>query len=361
MAISTGLNRFIQAIEGGGRARHPQDVEYTPEERQRARAAVNAQTQSSLRANPSAALAGGAGWQDFEQYHQYQRALREGRGGKHKVGVFEGGGDLNQRPLTGSGATRLVTSSGRAPSAPRRMAQPSATPRAAVSGGIMDAFMDPTTGGFGSWAADGTPRRALQELAMRQLRAATEQGEQGVRRGQATLDYETPGGRFESPYTMRRAAEARQIESDASWQQAQDANDQWWRFTDPQEQHSQGRVIERLQTQALPAQTAAESRRDVAGINQETQNFRAQMALLQTALNALQRGETGTTGYNQPRADQLGSQFDQTLRGAQGVMPQGSGSTAPAAGPPDGGPARRVDRNGRAIVWDPDEQDWFYE
>jgi len=116
MATMTVNNRFIREVERRGPRAQFGDVAYTGAERSAAKRLGDVNARTALMTNPSGAgVAGGKDWQDFDQYHGYQRQLAAGRGGKHTVGAFSGGGDINQRSLDGSSPTFQVNGGGPMP------------------------------------------------------------------------------------------------------------------------------------------------------------------------------------------------------------------------------------------------------
>jgi hypothetical protein len=153
---------------------------------------------------------------------------------------------------------------------------------------------------------------------------------------------------FTQHITPQRGALARDEASRDSWQGAADESGQYWRYGEPREQAQFGREMDITEARALPARVAAESRLGVADRTQAGGDRRAQMALLESILSNLRAGEVGTTGYNQPRADQLGQEFD----AARGVA---MGAARPAAGGA-GGLAPGQSRNPRIPPGTPSQQ-----
>jgi len=331
MATRTVNNRFIREIERRGARPEFGDVAYSGAERAEAKRIGDANARVALLTNPSGAgVAGGKDWQDFEQYHGYQKQLAAGRGGRHTVNAqsISGGGDINQRALTGDSPTELVSSGGRRP---------------AAGAGVftMPQAARPTaTGDAPAWLE--TLRADAEAAQLRDLIAGTET--QGRLRQQSMTDRALaalnlaktgPGTQGGRDLETGQRAFAREQGSMDSWQKSKDNSGQYWAHEEPIEQNQFGQKRDLAEINAIPAQIAATSRLGVAQTNQGGANYRSELQTLSDLVASLQRGETGAHGFNDPRAAQLGGEFDAARGLAQSRVAQGaSGATPPRPGMP---------------------------
>lgn len=325
MATRTVNNRFIREIERRGPRPQFGDVAYTGDERAEAKRIGDLNAKTALFTNPSGAgVAGGKDWQDFEQYHGYQRQLAAGRGGKHTVNAqsISGGGDINQRALNGDSDTVLVSSGGRRPAAGAGVF---AMPQAAR----------PTaTGNAPAWLET---LRADAEAA--QLRDAIHGAEtQGRLRQQTMTDRALAAmhqaQNYEGSQNATRRKEldrefAREEGSRDTWQASKDKSGTYWAHGEPVERNQFGQRRDLAEINAIPAQIAANSRMGVAQTNQTGANYRSELQTLSDLVASLQRGESGAHGFNDPRAAQLGGEFDAARGLAQSRVQSGAGGATP--------------------------------
>jgi hypothetical protein len=297
-------------------------------------------------------LVGGYHWQEFEDFHKVRQNMEALKGNKYKVGSISGSGDINQRPASGAGPTFQVN--GSTASRPSVQALSSGSTRMPSSRSV-DALGSSDWGLLARRAA--TPEQALLQQKLQRLfdaQVSSAEAAAMIDRREADPQWAPGTPNWYNRQRMRKGLE-REVESDASWQQAADKSGQYWQYDEPREANEHTRRLALTTAQAEPARVAAQSRTQVADINRDGRLSQEELRQLGNIMTQLRQGESGAFGYNDDRAGALGQRFDQV----QGdMLNRVGGAGAPAGGDvPDRpgsyvGHRMRDQETGRRFEWD---------
>jgi hypothetical protein len=328
-------------------------------------------------------------WGQFDDFHKV-RQIEEGlKGNRYRVGTIQGGGDLNQRPVSGAGVSRQIN----APttrSAPRPAA--AAAPRQVAGGSDMYDFLSqrPVT----------AERASVQDLVMRGLRAQVAQQEAAGMTATREADPQFAEGTPNWYNRQRRQSELQDDLSEgtmlsnargasnayemygrdhASTQAMDAARNQANIYRDPTVAGARAvkegeaetvanrehrRLMERSMINALPTYIATQGRLDQTGITADQRARTAQLTQLRAEINnARQYGDTARVAELTPQLDALMALEAQAPRPtatpgrAQGAGPR-AGAGAPGMTPPrppNAPPNAYYDANG------PDGPGWYVD